>query len=341
MIAPALYGARSMRCLLLLALLFACSEARERPPGNPPRGSDAGPLDGSSDDAGTTDDAGTNDDPPLGLALFGRLAGLWSGPATQTPLGNFTMMNVDFRAATDQFMFGRVDVDESNALRFGFSLETHGGKDVLTYRNGGYFLGLQRDDRTELVEHDEAALTWRFCHVEQGCSYIDALYDFEAEDRLIFDVMVRGEQHVYWDARRLETREIPPDFAEGLVTQGTGTAPFPEMPGLRTTVSWSAPLTAQAPVWMVLSVSDCSPTSCVISRQLRAIAPAGATSVELFLEQVHPGDYKVLAVLDRNANLDQTLAPDSGDGVSLPNSSLTIAVNGETTTSVPIVFDLP
>jgi hypothetical protein len=324
-----------MGLLLLLLAISACGSPRDR---NSPR-ADAGGLDGgASVDGGASGDGGSTTETPAGLALLERLAGLWSGPATQTPLGNFSMMNVDFRAATDQFVFGRVDVDEDNALRFGFSIETHGGEDVLTYRNGGYFLGLQRDDRTELVEHDEAALTWRFCHVERGCGYIDAVYDFEADDRLIFDVMVLGNQHVYWDARRLETRELPEGFTEGLVTQPAG--PFPEMPNLRATVSWSQALASDAPVWIVLSANACSPAACNISRHIQAVAGAGDTSVEIFLEQVHAGDYKILAVLDRNANLDQIQRPDTGDGVSIPDTSLSIAGSGDTTTTVPIVFDL-
>ena len=322
-----------MRILLLVLLSFACGSPRERTP-SPPRG-DAG-LDAGQLDSGT--DGGTTIDPPQGLALLERLAGLWSGPATQTPLGNFAMMNVDFRAATDQFMFGRVDLDEDNALRFGFSLETH-GTDVLTYRNGGYFLGLLRDDRTKLVEHDETAMTWRFCHVDRGCDYIDAVYDFEADDRLIFDVMVMGQQHVYWDARRLETRELSPGFIDGLETQALG--PFPAMPNLRATVTWSQPLASSAPVWVVLSASGCSVAGCNISRHIRTIANAGATSAEIFLEQVHAGDYKILAVVDRNANLDQIQRPDSGDGVSFPDTNISIASSGDTNTSVSIVFDLP
>jgi hypothetical protein len=334
---PAVVSARAMRCLPLLLALLACGSPRDRPRGTPRTDAGGAQDSGGAQDTGAVADGGS-DPSPQGLALMERLAGLWSGPATQTPLGNFAMMNVDFRAASDQFLFGRVDLDEDNALRFGFSLETH-GEDVLTYRNGGYFLGLQRDDRTELVEHDETALTWRFCHVDRGCEYIDAVYDFEGDDRLIFDVVVMGAQHVYWDARKLEMRELPPGFVAGLVTQPVG--PFPAMPNLRATVSWSQPLAAAAPVWVVLTVSGCSTSGCTISRHIRTVAPAGATSAEIFLEQVHAGDYKILAVVDRNSNLEALLRPDSGDGVSLPDTGLTIAPSGDTAANVQIVFDLP
>lgn len=319
-------------------MLAACS-AESRPRGTP-RARDASVADaGLGADAGLAPDGGTVVEGSSGLALFERLAGLWSGPATRTPLGDFSMMNVDFRPVGAQFMFGRVDVDEDNALRFGFSLETH-GEEILTYRNGGYFLGLLRDDRTVLVEADDAAAVYRFCHVDRGCDYIDAVYDFEGEDRLVFDVMVLGMPHVYWDARRLSTTALPPGFTGRLVSQGTGDAPFPPMPDLRATVTWAAPLAEEAPIWLVLSAEACTPAGCDISRQIRTIAPAGATSAELLLAQVHAGEYRILAVVDRNQNLDRTFAPDSGDGVSLPTATVQIAPAGETTTSVPIVLDL-
>ncbi len=328
---------------LTLSLGLSCSPTRARPPSNPSPHTDAGQADQDAGqiDGSMGDDAGMVSGSPEGLELLDRLAGLWSGPATRTPLGDFTMVNVDLRAATDQFMFGRVDVDEQNALRFGFSVETHGGKDVLTYRNGGYFLGLQRDDRTVLVEHDASAETWRFCHVDCGCDYIDAVYDFEGDDRVVFDVMVMGQPHVYWDARRVETRALPAGFTDGLVTQGTGDGPFPPMPNLRTRVTWSQPLASEADIWVVLSVSECSLSGCNISRHIRTTAAAGATSAEIFLEQVHAGDYSILGVVDRNQNLEQTLSPDSGDGVSLPNAKVTIAPAGETSASVSIVVNLP
>lgn len=71
-----------------------------------------------SSPGGGTGDAGTAKTAP-GLALLDHLAGLWSGPATQTPLGDFPMMNVDFRAMTPDFFWGRVDLDAQDALRFG------------------------------------------------------------------------------------------------------------------------------------------------------------------------------------------------------------------------------
>jgi hypothetical protein len=319
-----------MRRFVWLLGLIAC--------GSDPRSADVPDASGvdASVDAGASDSGVTELDRE-GLVIFERLAGLWSGPATRTPLGDFRVMNVDLRPASDQFLFGRVDLDEDNALRFGLLVETHGGE-VVTYRNGGYFLGLLRDDRTELVEHDVAEDRFRFCHVDRGCDYIDAVYDFEGADRLIFDVMVRGAPHVYWDARRIEARPIPSGFVDGLVAQGSS-GPFPPLPELTVQVRWNGALTAEAPVWIVLSTEGCTPASCKISRHLRALAPIGSTSIALRLAQVHAGPYSLLAVLDRNGTLEASGVPDSGDGVSLP-AAITIALP-QTEASAPIVYDLP
>lgn len=304
---------------------------------------DSGQVDsGQPDsDAGVVLDGGTVTASIAGLELLERLAGLWSGPATRTPLGDFRMMNVDFAAASDQFVFGRVDLDADNALRFGFSVETHAGRDALTYRNGGYFLGLLRDDRTKLMSYDAAEDSYRFCHVERGCEYIDAVYDFETDDHLIFDVFVRGAQHVYWDARRTEAGTLPASFTENLSTQGQGDAPFPPMPSLRVTVTFAA-LSAETPVWIVLSRQECSLAGgCNVARTLKTIAPAGATSAELVVEQLHAAEYQAIAVVDRNANLEVVARPDSGDGVSLPNTPVTVAPNGASTLSLRIIIDVP
>jgi hypothetical protein len=78
----------------------------------------------------------------------------------------------------------------------------------------------------------------------------------------------------------------------------------------------------------------------VPSRFIGGEAPAGATEVELTIVQIHAGDYRVNAILDRNANLGAALLPDSGDAVALPDAPLTIASSGETEATVPIPIEL-
>jgi len=119
---------------------------------------------GGSVDAGAVSDAGV-----AGTGLFTRLAGLWSGPASMTPLGNFPVMSVDFRGVGAGFLFGQTDLDLANTLRFGFSIETHGA-DVVAYRNGGFFGGVLRDTRTRLLEADDTTGRYRFCSVDRGCA---------------------------------------------------------------------------------------------------------------------------------------------------------------------------
>jgi hypothetical protein len=276
-----------------------------------------------------------------GLGVLQRIAGLWSGPGTSTPLGDFPIMYMDIRPADPHVLFGRADLSAGNSLRFAFSVETLGGKDTLVYRNGGYFQGLLRDSRAALVAADEAVGSYRFCAAPRGCSYIDANFRFSAPDRLVLDVKVKEAQHLLWTARRLEPRPIPSPFPADLSSQGPGDAPFPPLPTLRAAITWTAPLVADADVWLVLSTSDCSlAASCAISRSFLALAPAGSTRADLALEQIHPGSYKALAVLDRNRNLRTTPLPDSHDGLSLPNTPISISAEG-TSITLPIIYDLP
>jgi hypothetical protein len=274
-----------------------------------------------------------------GLELLGRLAGLWSGPVSMTPLGNFPLMNMDIRAASGQVLFSRVDLDASNSLRFAFEIEDHGDGPVLVYRNGGYFLGILRDSRTVLIEH--TTTSWRFCSVTaQGCDYIDASFTFADDDHVVLDVKVKGVQHVYWDALREETRPLPEPFPDD-TTPLAKDLPFPTMPSLRVDVTWAEPLVVDGAVWAIVTTQPCDMQfQCKHSRSLLATVSAGATSASLLIDQVHAGDYKLTAILDRNGNLDETLFPDSGDGVPIPNQAVTVAATGETVAKSAILVDL-
>lgn len=273
-----------------------------------------------------------------GAVLVERLAGLWTGPATRTPLGDFALMNVDFRSVTDRTAFGRVDLDAENNLRFAFWIENHGSADTWIYRNGGYFTGLLRDTRTVLQEHDLASGTWRFCALQGGCAYVDALYDFDGDNALTFDVKVRGNQHVLWSASRLETRELPSPFPATDAPLGGSEVPFPDMPRLEVTVQWTQALAAPADVWVALSVENCNlqAASCNVSRAIKTAADTGATSATVAFEQIHAGPYKAVALVDRNRNIGSVVAPDGVDGVSIPNSPLTVAPTGTTNATLTI-----
>jgi hypothetical protein len=295
---------------------------------------------GTSTGAPTTTAAASTsgEEEVAGLELLPRLAGLWTGSAMMTPLGTIPLMNMDVRAASGQVLFSRADFDASNSLRFAFGVEEHGSGPALVYRNGGYFLGLLRDSRARLVEH--TGESWRFCSVDRGCEYIDARFTLAAEDRLILDVKVKENQHLYWDATRVETRPLPEPFpAEP--TPLAKDAPFPPMPSLRVDVSWAEPLAQDGAVWALVTTTPCDlQLQCKHSRSLRTAVPAGATSASLVIEQIHAGSYQLTAVLDRNGNIAETLLPDAGDGLSLPNQAVAVAPSGETTAKATIVIDL-
>ena len=336
---------RSISVFALALVLSACSDdgasvdtgdASATGDGDPSAG-DGDPGDGDPSDGDGDGDPGGE---LAGLELMPRLAGLWSGPATMTPLGTFEAMNMDMRPiGGDHWLFSRVDLDADNSLRFAFTIETIAGQDRLVYRNGGYFTGLLRDSRTILEEHSES--TWRFCAVDGGCDYIDATWELQAPDALVLDVKVEGAQHVLWLADRLEPRDVPDPFPSDHSSQGSGDAPFPDMPTLSVEVSWQDPLVDPADVWVLLSTQDCPLMGfCDFSRSLLGAADPGATSLTLNIEQVHAGAYALNAILDRDRNLAQTLFPGSGDAVSLPNQGVDVADTGTTSAQVTVLIEL-
>ncbi|HFE44760.1 MAG TPA: hypothetical protein ENJ18_04590 [Nannocystis exedens] len=276
-----------------------------------------------------------------GVQLLRELGGLWSGSAAQTPLGTIPLMNMDLRASDPRTLFGRVDLDAENGLRFGFAVETHDGVDVLVFRNGGYFWGIPRDSRSALVSYDAEARSWHFCDVSGGCEYVDARFDFSEDDRLVLDVKVKGEQHLYWDATRVETRSLPEPFPVDEMPVGKGDQDFPEMPTLKVDVQWEAGLGVVGEVWVILTSGPCDlQMLCPHSRSLRVQAAVGSTDASVLFEQIHAGSYRLNAVLDRNGNMAETGYPDAGDGLSVPNASITVADTGESSALATIVVDL-
>jgi hypothetical protein len=322
-------------CVSMLVSVTGCMKPME------PRG--PGSFGGGRalvDDSGVSDDAGTADAGLAGVLFFSKLSGLWSGPATMTRLGDFPVMLVDLRGVSDGFLFGQTDLDSMNTLRFGFSIETYDGKDVVAYRNGGLFQGVLRDTRTKLIESDDAAGRYRFCSVDRGCPYLDARFTFTTSDQLTFDVKVRGQQHVWWSARRVETRTLPTPYPTTLTSRGDGSAPWPTMGALSVTVRWPAPLTADADVWALLTTTACFPTfQCNASRSVKARVTAGATSTVVRIPTVHAGSYKVTTVVDRDVNFLATGAPSRGDSVGI-DADLTMAAQ-DTSLEVQALFTAP
>lgn len=305
-------------------------------------GGDAGAdaaADAGAVDEGAVDPVDLGADGGLGgeQAIFARLPGLWSGPAVDTPLGAFPVMNMDVRAADGRTLFSRFDLDVDDGLRFAFAMETVAGAPALVFRNGGYFLGLLRDTRTVLVEH--AGDRWVFCQRERGCEYLRAEWRFEGADEVALIVDVRGQRHLDWRARRREARALPDDFAP---VAGPYDGPFPTMPSLRVEVTWAAALAEAAPVWLLVSTTACGlSVACTPVRIMQAEAPAGARSVALAIEQIHPGPYVLNAVLDRDGDFAQMLFPTSGDGLAGLDRMIEVSEAGESAFTLPVVFDLP
>jgi hypothetical protein len=340
--------------LLPLAACPAADDATIEPTASTSASTSAGSDDGTTGDPSTgpvvdadtgSDGADSTGEPPIddaALAFLNALPGLWIAPVTSmTSVGDFPIMAMDVRPADDRTLLSRVDLDAANNLRFAFAIEEHDGTPVLVFRNGGYFLGILRDTRTRLVEHDPEARTWRFCAVAGGCAYVDALFTLEAPERLVLTATVLGRPHMHWEGVRREERPLDGEFPYD-PTPGAADDPFPAMPTLRVALSWVTPTSEPVDAWVVLSTTDCTlaPGSCQPSRFIRTTVEVGSTGVELVLDQIHAGAYQANAFLDNNGNLAGTLFPDSGDLVSIPNHDVEVAPAGESTADIALVVEL-
>lgn len=306
------------------------------------RSGDDAPDSTAEADAGSDGSTGGDPDPLQGDLFLARAAGLWAAPVTtDSSVGDFPLMNMDVRAVGDRTLFSRVDLDGDNNLRFAFSYEVHPelGR-ILVYRNGGFFQGFLRDTRTQLVEYDEAADTWRFCAIDGGCMYIDAHFQLTDAGAMDLDVAVLGMHHIHWAPSRVEDRALEAGFPGA--GSGTPTDPFLPMPTLEATVHFTNPADDGEEAWLILFAEPCPLMvgQCNPSRFYRAVLQAGQTEVTLPIDQIHAGDYFTLAVLDRDANLGGTLLPGPGDAVSIPNQELTVAAEGTSTADIMVMVEL-
>ena len=291
-----------------------------------------------------------------GTQLFTRLAGLWSGQAGETPLGSFPLVNMEFRGVDGQWLFGRVDLDAQNSLRYGLSVEDLEGTPTLVYRNGGYFQGDLRDLTTQLADFDDDAGTYHFCAADPtclyvngicipergGCGFVDALFTFTAPGQLVFNAHVNGQEHEIWTASRKSTDALPSPFPSD-PTPVSADGGWPLMPQLSVTVSWTTPLANATNAWVILSDTPCGTTfSCTPSRTLLTAADAGATSATLLFDQLHPGTYYANALLDVADDFELTLTPQPGDLVAIPeDQSIPISAVGLTSANLAVNFALP
>ena len=334
--------------LLAVALLCACGNdqtPKSQPPPDTAMHSDDVSADGGRDVGLDVRNASDGDaaNRVEGLSLMTRMAGLWVGAATQTPLGAFPIMPMDFRAADDHVLFGRVDLDSDNALRMAFFVEEIDGTEALVFRNGGLFMGLGRDTKTVLQSYDPTGV-WHFCEPTNGCEYLDATIRFADDTSMLMDVKVRNAQHMYWDARRVESRTVPTPFPGTDDPIGTGDAPFPAMPTLEVSLSWPDPAPAGAGVWVILSDTECglTGTGCNSSRSISATLSGGETAAVLTLDQIHGASYYLNAVLDRDGNWSSSPFPQTGDAIMFPvDAAVTVEPGGTTTTAHQISFDVP
>ena len=301
--------------------------------------------DDDDDNTGDDDDDDDDDDDQAAAveAFMQRLPGLWTAPVMSgTSVGDLPLMNMDVRPADDRTLFARVDLDAENSLRFAFAVEEDAsGEPALVFRNGGYFLGILRDSRTTLQSYDDETGVFRFCSVTGGCDYVEAVFVAPGDDTLTLEVQVMGMFHIHWSPQRAEPRELDGAFPYD-DTPGSMEDPFPTMPILEATLTLPEPASGGEQAWILLFTESCPLMvgQCVPSRFLRAPVDAGEDEVVLGLDQIHPGEYFALAILDRDGDLEQSLLPDTEDAVSLPNIPITVAPRGTSEATIDIMIEL-
>ena len=259
---------------------------------------------------------------------------------TNTVLGDFPLVNMDFRPVGDSVLFGRVDLDPNNALRFEFVAEVQSGmRPSWCFATVGCSTGWFAMT-PEPCSWSRPATRYRFCAIQGGCDYVDATFELSSATQLSLNVLVKGQPHELGSAKRVEERTVPATFPAH--TDLPGDEDFPPMPSGELHVTWATPVAAPTDVWVVLSTTSCIPTgSCQFSRWIKTSATAGATDATIRIDQLHGGAYSALAVVDANNDLASTLGPDAGDLISVISPQITVAPSGTTMANLAATYVVP
>ena len=167
---------------------------------------------------------------------------------------------------------------------------------------------------------------------------------FSSPTQLVLNAHVMGAEHFIWTATREETRTTPAGFPAS--TPLLEDAGWPDLPQAQVTVTWMQPVANATDVWVILSDTPCAQAgsttfTCAPSRSLTTTAAAGATSATLLFDELLPGTYDSVALLDLAGGFATTQMPEPGDGLSDPGASFTVPATGQVTATAPIVFTVP
>jgi len=316
----------------------------------------------------------------IGFNVLKKIKGIWNGPvASTTPLGGYPEWIVDFRPNSENQVSAKNELDTLNDIFMSFFIAKYNNEYRMAFRNGGSFNGMKRvsyflvDSVSETVPQS----FYRFSEIKKGKSRAYTEVIFRADSLYIksytnkYNVQPTSTAHMTWSAKLQDTTSCQPaitnfmfpkksetkDFSSSFTsvpeamyfsTSGNPAGdPYPEtsQPYLGNTTanySFASTLTPvpSKKVFLVITTQPLFSGFTYNAGNLKyrsRYVILRADDTQFVFNYMHPGTYYYYAFYDNDSNL----SINSGDWISLANTSFTLAAQGTASANTQINFVIP
>jgi len=316
----------------------------------------------------------------LGFNILKKLKGIWNGPVTSTSyLGGYPEWIVDFRPNSENQISAKNELDTLNDIFMSFFIAKYNNQYKVAFRNGGSFGGAKRVSYflADSVSETSTKSFYRFNEIIKGKSRAYTEVIFKDDSLFIksftnkFNPQQSPTQHMTWSAKLQDStssqittsyfnfpkKTITKDFSSTFTSQleaiyfstsvNPANDPYPEatQPYLgQTTASFSystglTPILSKK-VFLIITTKPLFSgfTFNVGNLKFRSrYVILAANDLNFTFNYMHPGAYYYYAFYDNDGNN----TANSGDWISIANTTFSLPAQGNSTATTQINFVIP
>lgn len=318
----------------------------------------------------------TNINNTYAFGILKKLKGIWNGPVNSTTaLGSYPEYIVDFRPISSNQISAKNELDTLNSIFMSFFIAKYNNQYRVCFRNGGEFAGLNRVSYflADSISETSSLSYYRFSEVLIGKNraYTEAIFK---DDSLIlksytnqYNTLPTAVLHMTWSAKRMDTTSCTDatntfNFPQKTLTRDFSTSfsgfseaifytpvddPYNEMsqPYLgQSNISYSFDAThVPSPTKKVFLLITTQPliTGFIFDpnnlRYRSRYIILDASDLNYQFNYMHPGNYYLYAFYDNDDNF----IINSGDWMTLSNTSFSLSNLGTTSASTIVNFTIP
>lgn len=315
-----------------------------------------------------------------GFNVLKKLKGIWNGPVSSTtPLGGYPEWIVDFRPISENQISAKNELDTLNDIFMSFFIAKHNNQYKMAFRNGGSFNAMKRVSYflADSVSETSQQSFYRFSEIVKGKNRAYTEVIFRSDSLYIksytnkYNIQTTSTPHMTWSAKlqdtsscqasvsnftfpkKSETKDFSTTFnsvSEAMYFSTSGNPagdPYPEtaQPYLgKTTANYSfASTLTPVPSKKVFLVITTQPlfsgftyNSANLKYRSRYVI-VRADDTQFVFNYMHPGIYYYYAFYDNDSNL----SINSGDWISLANTTFTLGAQALVNTNTQINLVIP